>query len=270
MTGAMGEGRFGFDAGKAPLEEALTWAAESDFAFVEFSVDGPANAPAAWTGDRVSALRRLTVSSGVGVGLHTSSAVNVAETSPLMSAAADGYLRTVIELAARLGCAWAVVHGGYHFTQDVEARMSAAIERLAKACEWASAAGVELRLENHNREPDDAEIHYMPFNVEQTRKYLEELRHPAMRWTFNAAHANLVAEGIDGFLDELGIERLAQVRLNDNDGLRERHLLPGEGSIDFQALFHRLKAEGYRGPLVLGFGTWSDMGDWRERWERLV
>ena len=53
MTGATGEGRFGFDAGKAPLEEAVRWAAESGFAFVEFSVDGPANAPAAWTGDRV-------------------------------------------------------------------------------------------------------------------------------------------------------------------------------------------------------------------------
>ena len=52
------------------------------------------------------------------LGLHTLSAVNIAETSPFVSTAADEYLAAYIDAAARLGAGWIVVHGGYHFGSD--------------------------------------------------------------------------------------------------------------------------------------------------------
>ena len=67
---------------------------------------------------------------GLHLGLHTLSAVNVAEISPFLRNAVDRYLQAYVDLAARLGAEWVVVHGGYHFTSDMRLRKQAAIDRL--------------------------------------------------------------------------------------------------------------------------------------------
>jgi sugar phosphate isomerase/epimerase len=51
--------------------------------------------------------------------------------------------------------------------------------------------------------------------------------------------------GIDGFLDALRVTCIGEVRLADNLGDREVHLNPGQGNIDFAALFQRLEFSGY-------------------------
>ena len=103
-----------------------------------------------------------------------------------------------------------------------------------------------------------AEIHYQPRDADETAWFLDRLPAATVRWAFNVAHAHLVPEGIDGFLDRFGIGRLAQVRLNDNPGTHEVHLVPGEGTIDFAPVFHRLDRLGYRGPFSLDFGIDED------------
>jgi sugar phosphate isomerase/epimerase len=55
------------------------------------------------------------------------------------------------------------------------------------------------------------------------------------------------------------------VRLNDNTGDYEVHLVPGEGTIDFGALFAKLSALGYGDWFSLGFGDEGDklrVRDW--------
>ena len=44
----------------------------------------------------------------------------------------------------------------------------------------------------------------------------------------------------------------------DNTGEKEVHLNPGEGNIDFQAVFRRLESAGYRGFYTMAFGALSD------------
>ena len=56
----------------------------------------------------------------------------------------------------------------------------------------------------------------------------------------SVAHAHLVPEGWRGFLDAFGAEHIGQVRLNDNTGEYKIHLVPGEGTIDFEAVFTTL------------------------------
>lgn len=263
-------GRFGFNAGSLAAEEAVEWAHSNGFGFIDFSIDSDANGPSSWTSSRMERFRSLVSQTGIRAGIHTSSAVNMAETSPLMHRATDDYLTTVIELAGRTGCGWLVVHGGYHFTNDAPDRMRAAIERLGRSAASAREAGVELWLENHNAEPASAEIHYMPHNVDETKCYFGELTDPVFKWSFNVAHAHLVPEDIDGFLDAFGAGNLAQVRLNDNRGDKEEHLLPGDGNIDFASTFARLRDLGYEGHYCLGFGTLADMKTWRDRWQDLL
>src|SRR5262249_58851678 len=122
---------------------------------LEGAPDHP-NAPAAWTPDRVSAMRALCERHRVHLGLHSASAVNVAETSPLLAEGTEEYLRTYIDLAGRLGAEWIVVHGGYHFTGDYAARRQASIQRLQRAAAHAERAGARLLLENRYRQPERA------------------------------------------------------------------------------------------------------------------
>ena len=54
------------------------------------------------------------------------------------------------------------------------------------------------------------------------------------------------------------MENIGQVRLNDNTGEYEIHLVPGEGTIDFADLFSQLNGHGYEGWFSLGFGDDTD------------
>jgi sugar phosphate isomerase/epimerase len=110
-----------------------------------------------------------------------------------------------------------------------------------------------------NREPEDAEVNYLGYTLEECSFYFENLNSANLHWTFTINHATLVPEGIDGFLDTFGIDRLREVRVADNLGDKEHHMFPGEGSIDFRALFSRLEGMGYTGHYTNGFGTLDDM-----------
>jgi len=67
------------------------------------------------------------------------------------------------------------------------------------------------------------------------------------------------AEGIDGFLDALPIDRVGEVRLADNLGDREVQAAPGGSNIDFARVFRRLERGGFRGHYMNNFGTLDDM-----------
>lgn len=248
--------RFGFNARRdVPLEDSLLWAARNGFSFVDFQADLPPNNVQSFEKGRVQAIREFCEMHGVQLGIHTNSAVNNAEYVPLVSDAVDAYMNINVKLAATLGAVWVITHGGYHFTGDVEKRWEASLERLKRVVEWGEDYGVFIFLENHNKEPDDAEVHYVPSNVEETARFFEAVESPVLRWSFNVAHGNLVPEGWAGFLDAFGADGIGQARLNDNNGDREAHLVPGEGNVDFAAVFAQLREKDYGGPLILDFGN---------------
>lgn len=175
-----------------------------------------------------------------------------------MSDAADEYLRANIRLAQALGCDGVVVHAGYHFSSSVEERMSASLERLQRTVAYAEARDTVLLLENLNFEPDDAEVHYLAHTVAECRYYFDVIASANFGWAFTVNHSHLVPEGIGGFLDAFGIARIGEVRLADNLGVKEIHLKPGDGSIDFPSMFRRLESEGYRKFYTMAFGSIED------------
>ena len=250
--------RIGYDAGGTHLEEALTWALANALHYVDFNADRGPNHLNSWSDERVRAVRETCARNNIHLGLHTASAVNVAEVSPYVSDAVDAYLRANIDLAMRLGCEWLVMHGGYHFSSDISARKAASLERLKRTVAYAEQANAHLLLENLNFEPDDAEIHYLAHNIDECRYYFEAISSPHFGWAFTVNHANLVPEGINGFIDAFGISRIGEVRLADNLGDKEVHLNPGEGNIDFVSLFKRLESAGYQGHYMMAFGNQAD------------
>ena len=255
--------RIGVDlGGRRRLEDGLAWAAAHDVHYVDACLEGAPdhpNAPASWTAERVAGVRAACERHDIHLGLHSASAINVAETSPLLAAAADEYLRVYMDLAGRLGAEWIVVHGGYHFTGDYAARLAASLDRLQRAAAHAEQRGARLLLENLNREPEHAEIRYLAHDLEECRGYFDRIRSTALGWAFTVNHAHLVPEGIDGFLDAVDLGRCGEVRLADSHGRYEQHLRPGEGTIDFARMFARIEGGGYRGHYMMAFGSLDDM-----------
>lgn len=253
--------RIGVDVGrKLRLEEAVEWAARNGVPHIDIQLDTGANAVTTFDEARCRAIRESCRANGVRLALHTLSAVNVAEYSPFLSEAVDRYLRAYIEAAPRLGAEWIVVHAGYHFTADVPMRMEAARDRLGRMARHAEEAGALLLLENLNREPERAEVHYLAHTVEEWRYFYEAIRSPAFALSFTANHAHLLPEGVEGFVDAIPLDRVREVRLADcwRNGYEE-HLLPGQGDFDFGAMFRLLEARGYRGQYTSAFGTLDDM-----------
>jgi sugar phosphate isomerase/epimerase len=153
--------RIGIDLGiKTSVEEGLRWATAHGLRYVDFRLDTGPEAFAAFTPARCTAIRTQAEAAGITLGLHTLSAVNIAEYAPYLAEAADQYLRTYIDLAKALNAGWVDVHAGYHFTSDVAQRQVAGLERLKRAVAYAETQGVLLLLENLNWEPAHAEVHY--------------------------------------------------------------------------------------------------------------
>jgi sugar phosphate isomerase/epimerase len=259
--------RIGVDLGQRnKIEDGIQAAISHGVKYLDLKIDVAPNAIETLTDARVKGIRQSCEQYGIHVGIHTMSAVNVAEIAPHVRDGVERYLKGHMDACKRLGGEWMVVHAGYHFTSDVKLRMEAGLERLKRLSGYAEETGLTLLLENLNWEPDDAEVHYLAHNLEETQFYFDRLDSPNLRWAFTANHAHLVPEGVDGFLDAMDIGRCDEVRLADcwRNG-KEIHLRPGEGDFDFPHLFRRLDQLGFRGHYMNAFGTLEDMIQGRER-----
>jgi sugar phosphate isomerase/epimerase len=253
--------RIGIDVGrKLVLEDAVEWAAEHRVRYIDIQLDTGDNALGTISGIRGSRVRALCEKHGVSLGLHTNSGVNVAEYAPHVADAVEAYLKAYIDAAVRLGAKWIVMHAGFHFTSDRAQRMQVGRERLQRVVAHAENKGALVLLENLNKEPDDAEVHYLAHTVEEWRYYFDAIDSANFKLSFTANHAHLVPEGIPGFVDAIDLARVAEVRLADcfRNGV-EAHLRPGEGDLDFGDLFRRVEARGFKGHYTNAFGSLDDM-----------
>ena len=258
--------RIGVDLGRRiRLEEGIEWAAQHAVRFIDIQLDTAANAVTAFDDRRAERVRQLAATHGITLGLHTLSAVNVAEYSPYVSEAVDAYLKSYIDIYAKLGAQWIVVHAGYHFTDDIDMRMQAGCARLQRMVDYAEQKGAVLYLENLNNEPADAEVHYLAHTVAEWMYYFDRIRSPNFRMSFTANHAHLVPVGVDGFIDAIDFSRVGEVRLADCRRLgKEEHLQPGAGDLDFGNMFKRIEAKGFKGHYMNAFGTLDGMLAGRE------
>jgi sugar phosphate isomerase/epimerase len=259
--------RIGIDVGrKLPLEDAVTWAATHGVGIIDIQLDTGANVVTSFDQARSRAVRTACEQHGVRLGLHTLSAVNVAEYAPLVGDAVDAYLGAYIDAAVLLGAEWIVVHAGFHFSADIPQRMQAGLDRLRRVADYADRNGILLLLENLNKEPPNAEVHYLAHTIEEWRWFYEKLDSPALQLSFTANHAHLVPEGVPGFIDVMPLSRVREVRLADcfRNG-NEEHLVPGQGDFDFPALFQTLESRHYTGHYMNAFGSLQDMLDARAR-----
>ena len=154
--------RIGIDLSRnMRIEDGVIWASKNEVKHLDIQLDNETNDITSFDAKRISDVRSVCEKHGIAIGLHTSSAVNVAEYAPHASDGVDEYLKAYVDIYPKLGAEWIVVHAGYHFTKDKETRMKAGLERLKRIADYAEKKKALLLLENLNKEPEDAEVHYL-------------------------------------------------------------------------------------------------------------
>jgi sugar phosphate isomerase/epimerase len=91
-------------------------------------------------------------------------------------------------------------------------------------------------------------------------QYYWDIKSPSFKLCFTANHAHLVPDGVEGFVRALDFRRVGEVRLADTwrNG-HEVHLKPGDGNLDFGAMFKAIEGAGYKGYYTNAFTTLDDM-----------
>jgi sugar phosphate isomerase/epimerase len=252
--------RIGIDLSRdLRIEDGVEWAAKNDVRFLDIQLDTQANAITSFDAARVAGVRATREKHGIHIGLHTSSAVNVAEYAPHASTGVDEYLKAYVDIYPQLGAEWIVMHAGFHFTKDRDVRMKAGLDRLKRIADYAEKKKVRILLENLNKEPPDAEVHYLAHTLEEWRYYWGLLSSTSLRLSFTVNHAHLVPEGVAAFIEALDFDMVGEVRLADcwRNG-HEVHLVPGKGDLNFGDMFRRIERKGFTGHYTNAFGTLED------------
>jgi sugar phosphate isomerase/epimerase len=252
--------RIGVDISRRlKLEDAIAWAAKNGLRHIDIQLDTGDNALPKFDAKRCAGVRKLLDKHEIELGLHTNSAVNVAEYSPHVSDAVTEYLKRYVDLVPGLGASWTEVHAGDHFSKDKKARMEAGKERLKRVVAHAEKKKALVLLENLNKEPENAEVHYLAHTVEEWQYYWD-IKSSNFKLCFTANHAHLVPEGIAGFVKVLDFKRVGEVRLADTwrNG-HEVHLKPGDGDLDFGTMFKAIEGAGYKGYYTNAFTSLDDM-----------
>src|SRR3546814_2938598 len=110
--------RIGIDLGQQnKIEDGIAAAAKHGIRYLDLKIDVAPNAIETLTDERIKGIRESCERSGIRIGVHTTSAVNVAETAPHVRDGVDRYLLGHLEACKRLGGEWMTVHAGYHFTE---------------------------------------------------------------------------------------------------------------------------------------------------------
>jgi sugar phosphate isomerase/epimerase len=112
---------------------------------------------------------------------------------------------------------------------------------LNAVCEFAAGYGVRIAIEPADRYETDL-IH----TTADAMRLIHELGHSNLGLVLDTGHAHVAGESPAQAVCIAG-DRLFHVHVDDNLGQRDQHLIPGEGSIDFQSFLGALEEAGYNG-----------------------
>ncbi len=119
----------------------------------------------------------------------------------------------------------------------------ALVDNLKLLCDMAQAHGVSIALELQ-----PGSIIPGIGGAQQLFSLLRPIDN--LGYNFDTGHAHAFRDVLEAIPARLG-DRLLGTHLCDNDGMINLSLTPGEGTIDWQQVFHSLQSNGYHGSLDL-------------------
>ena len=153
----------------------------------------------------------------------------------------------IMKSVAKEGIRIFVVHPSSEPIDDSirEKRMETAMANLKKLAEEAEKLGAVIAVEDLPRT-------CLGRNSREILRLISA--DDRLRICFDTNH--LLGESIEDFVKNCG-HKIITTHISDYDFVDERHLLPGEGDIDWASLVDSLDAQGYSGPYVYELGYTS-------------
>jgi sugar phosphate isomerase/epimerase len=147
-------------------------------------------------------------------------------------------IQRALEIARRIPFRTLIVHLGW--PRPTENSRDAARRSLNELCGAAETLGVTVAIEVLQNELSRASslVHFIE----------EALDTSAAAICLDCGHAHADGDVVDAI--ETVSEHLAAVHLNDNQGNRDEHLIPFEGSIDWPGVLTEVQKVGYDGTLT--------------------
>lgn len=149
-----------------------------------------------------------------------------------------GYFKELIQKAADIGIDKFVLHASGEPIEDIEerkTRMACAKESLFALAEFAKTCGAQIAVEDLPRS-------CLGRNSDDILDLISA--HDDLRVCFDTNH--LLSENPADFVRRVG-NKIITTHVSDCDFINERHWLPGEGKIDWQALLGAFSDIGYQG-----------------------
>src|SRR5262249_25914084 len=195
---------------------------------------------AAWFADRGPLLHSIhTPFSRDYQARHTAGWLSVADPQRLRREKAIDEIRWSLELAERVPFPYAVIHMGSVDDVYTLRHLDAIYYSLETLVPFARDRGVRLALEN---------IPNALSPVEKIVRFLEETQLREVGICFDSGHSNLQASPADEI--ETAGKRLLTTHLHDNNGQKDEHRLPFDGSISWPDVLQAFAKINYQGPLL--------------------
>ncbi len=166
--------------------------------------------------------------------------ISICDTERIRRLDAVDEVKRALEVAERIPFRFLVQHMGHGRQMADPKKYEAAFSSFEHLCVFAKQRGVTIALENT---PDELGA---PASLQQ---FLKETHLHDLRLCFDVGHGHL-----DGMLEagfEVMRERAAMVHIHDNHGEKDEHLLPYEGTIDWDAALGAVATAPEPLPLVL-------------------
>jgi len=159
------------------------------------------------------------------------------------------YIQDAIETAAALGAPVVSVCPGHTVDgqggADGWQRLADSLDAL---CKFAAPRDIRLAIEPADRYETD-----LIQTTAEAIRMIDLLGHSNLGVVLDNGHAFVVQESCAEAIQRLG-NRLFHVHVDDNNGVRDQHLVPGDGSFDFAPFITSLRQAGYAGYLCAELG----------------
>ena len=242
--------QIGVSSGKGPVEDAFAFAAEHGLKWLELACQEPVNFPRTFDAARIARVRDLIDTYDMQCVVHSASFVNTAETMPGVREASEAHLKEYVRLTHDLGCKILIVHAGFHFSLGLDEPMAALLQTLRGCVSLAEKLDVQMVLENMNVLPAEAEVLYLGCTTDEVAEILDAVDSPHLTSCLDLGHAHLLPEGARAFTERFA-GRIGHVQLTDNDGIHDKHLALGDGTLDVADAFAHLLGFGYTGGIAI-------------------
>jgi len=232
--------------GKSPLE-ALELIAEAGFRRVEIWSDPPS----VLSGHVDELLNALGNRGLKACSLHAPfTGLNVSSPDEKLRKGSVQQILDAMETAERLGCGHIIVHPGsgkYEQRDHYDKAKSLLAKSTEELVKGAEERGLTLALENMLASRDGFRV---GTRAAELREVIEPLSAGNLGICLDTGHAHY--NGLEAWRETKDAgDLLIDLHVNDNDGSKDEHRVPGEGTLNWTPFIRALREANYRGVFML-------------------